>query len=602
MLGPNKTTGNFRFEIAVTDLCGHRITFAMPLLFIGDEANTRKVGQDAIAARVVAAYNAEDELARRRGPTNGVTVCYAPEDPASEGGTGLPTESLVFCAEPATAGPTDPHFTPSLCGGDVGIPQLQRLLGLKETVRVEYPNVYKASGFQGNASQLFLKLPMPHDLGFGGAQSEAKSDTLGALASPAMAIQGLSRVVGPVAAAPPTGTETVEDTLGKHVLSNKFNPADFFNGAKILGGIDLGSVLSEVDLTSAEAPRLVTRELPTAVEASFDWTTKVTQPDSDNLLVPGAGGDTILTMKGTMSAPIGNPEGAAFDATATLTHFKVNLFGFIIIWFDELKFHASRGKKPDVSVSMHPGIDAVTFGGALEFVNEIRQYIPSSGFSDPPSLTVTPSGISASYSLNLPSIGVGIFSLTNASLGAGFSLPFDAKPVEVKFNFSTRDHPFSLTVSLFGGGGFFAIGIGTDGVREIEAALEFGAGVAIDLGVASGSVEVKAGVYFHWLETSTAHTVELAGYVRLHGELSVLGIISASLTFNLQLSYLKQTGSSAVWGEATLVVEIDVLLFSGSVEVSCRREFGGSDSDPTFVDMMPAPPVWADYCAAFASE
>jgi hypothetical protein len=174
--------------------------------------------------------------------------------------------------------------------------------------------------------------------------------------------------------------------------------------------------------------------------------------------------------------------------------------------------------------------------------------------------------------------------------------------VEVKFNFSTRDHPFSLTVSLFGGGGFFAIGIGTDGVREIEAALEFGAGISIDLGVASGGVEVKAGVYFHWLESPSGHTVELAGYVRLHGELSVMGLISASLTFNLQLSYLKQPGSSSVWGEATLVVEIDVLLFSGSVEVSCRREFGGSDADPTFVDLIPTPAVWADYCTAFAAE
>jgi len=172
----------------------------------------------------------------------------------------------------------------------------------------------------------------------------------------------------------------------------------------------------------------------------------------------------------------------------------------------------------------------------------------------------------------------------------------------VKFNFSQREHPFSLTVSLFGGGGFFAIGIGTEGVREIEAALEFGAAIAIDLGVASGGVEVKAGVYFHWLQSSSGKTVELAGYVRLHGELSVLGLISASLTFNLQLSYLKQSGTSTVWGEATLTIEVEVLFFSASVSVKCRREFGGSESDPTFKDLIPAPAVWADYCAAFAAE
>ena len=52
----------------------------------------------------------------------------------------------------------------------------------------------------------------------------------------------------------------------------------------------------------------------------------------------------------------------------------------------------------------------------------------------------------------------------------------------MRFNFSERQHPFSLTVSLLGGGGFFAIGIGSAGVQEIEAALEFGAAVSIDLG------------------------------------------------------------------------------------------------------------------------
>jgi hypothetical protein len=95
-------------------------------------------------------------------------------------------------------------------------------------------------------------------------------------------------------------------------------------------------------------------------------------------------------------------------------------------------------------------------------------------------------------------------------------------------------------VSLLGGGGFFAICVGTEGVREIEAALEFGAALSINLGVASGSVEIKAGIYFHWKTKS----VELAGYVRLHGELSVLGLISASLTFNLQIAYLRTAGRS----------------------------------------------------------
>jgi hypothetical protein len=302
-------------------------------------------------------------------------------------------------------------------------------------------------------------------------------------------------------------------------------------------------------------------------------------------------------MHSVVSAPLAAPTATTFNATASIKAFKVNLFGFVTVWFEQLVFTAKTGAKPDVAVDLNPK-EPIAFGGPLEFVNTLKDIIPSNGFSDPPALTVTPSGISASYSLSIPSIAVGIFALEHLSLGAAFLLPFDSKPAEVRFNFAERQRPFSLTVSLLGGGGFFAIGVGTDGVREIEAALEFGAALSINLGVASGSVEVKAGVYFHWQTAS----VELAGYVRLHGELSVLGLISASLTFNLQLAYMKDDHHSVVWGEATLEVEIDVLFLSFSVSVSCRREFGGSDGDPKFIELIPDQAIWDEYCHAFAVE
>lgn len=96
--------------------------------------------------------------------------------------------------------------------------------------------------------------------------------------------------------------------------------------------------------------------------------------------------------------------------------------------------------------------------------------------------------------------------------------------------------------------------------------------------------------------------MELAGYVRIHGELTVLAIISVSLTFNLQIGYLKEGGKSLAYGEATLTVEIEILMFSAEVSVKCRREFAGGAADPRFIDLMPTPQLWAEYCAAFADE
>jgi hypothetical protein len=97
----------------------------------------------------------------------------------------------------------------------------------------------------------------------------------------------------------------------------------------------------------------------------------------------------------------------------------------------------------------------------------------------------------------------------------------------------------------------------------------------------------------------------LTGYLRLGGNMSVLGLISASIELNLSFTY-KDKGKA--YGKATISIEIDIFLFSFSVEVSCERQFAGSDSDPTFEELMapytdPAGQLtdpWTEYCAAYA--
>ncbi|MDX6611165.1 MAG: hypothetical protein QOD75_351 [Blastocatellia bacterium] len=586
---------NFMFQIAATDLSGNRVTFATPLLFVGVEANEH--WKPGIMAKIINDHNAEPPP-RRFALMGGASVCYAPIDPDAKGDTRFPTNELVFRTAPVSGVfVEEPQFYPEVQDAKIGIAAIRRLLQQPDaTAGVTYAKTYKNHGFTGtNQGELFLALQSEFKLEFG---NEVKSDAIGGLATPSMAILGLSRIMGPVSAQTPTGSETPEDKL-QNIINNDFQPLDFFKDAKILGGIKLTEILQHVSgLGNSSVPKLLSREIDKRMEASFDWITENVQSDSKGLFVPHYEGTTKLSMHGVVSAPLDGSTAPTFNATASLEKFRINLFGFITIWFDALRFTAQTGAKPDVAVDLHPGERMVEFGGPLEFVNELRKIIPSNGFSDPPSLTVTPSGISASYSISIPSLAVGIFALEHLSLGAGFMLPFDNRPAEVRFNFAERQRPFSLTVSLLGGGGFFAIGIGTEGVREIEAALEFGAALSINLGVASGSVEIKAGIYFHW----KTQTVELVGYVRLHGELSVLGLISASLTFNLQLGYTKENGRSVVWGEASIEVEIDILFLSFSVSVSCRREFGGSDGDPKFVELIPDQTTWNAYCGAFATE
>ncbi|MES3034465.1 MAG: hypothetical protein V4813_10775 [Gemmatimonadota bacterium] len=595
---PKTAAGDFPFEIRGTDRDGSQSTFAMPLLFISELANAQ------VAPAVNAAYRNADPV-RRTAQLQGASVAFAPVDPSAKGDTRLPTQQLTLTAGQTPLSPTLVNVYPEVAQARVGIRAVQRLLGRTDAmVTVEYHPTYGAQGFgASNKGEVFLKLTAPWALKFGDDTNSARTDNLGALASPAMAIEGLSRVMGPAS--------DLANIVGPGGGTPQFNPASFFKDAVILGGIPLASLLDVVaGIAGDSVPKLLSRSLPASatlperVEARFSWSTQITKSDPLHLFVPRADGSnaTTFVMNGVMSAPIADPDAATFEADAKLDNFKVNLFGFIILWFVQLRFDVKRGQKPDVAVDLHPD-EGVTFGGPLEFVNALKDVIPGSGFSDPPSLSVTPSGITASYSLNVPSLQVGIFALSNLSIGAGFSLPFDSRPVHVTFNFSTRERPFSLTVSLLGGGGFFAIGIGAEGVREIEAAVEFGAAIAIDLGVASGGVEIKAGVYFHWITAAGGDgLVELTGYVRLHGELSILGLISASLTFNLQLSYLKEGGRSTVWGQATLTISIDILFFSADVSVKCRREFAGSASDPTFLQLVPTAAAWQTYCLAYGED
>jgi hypothetical protein len=222
-----------------------------------------------------------------------------------------------------------------------------------------------------------------------------------------------------------------------------------------------------------------------------------------------------------------------------------------------------------------------------------------------------PHGIDAGFSMSLPNLAVGMFSLTNLSLGAGFTVPFIGQPLSVRFNFCTREQPFNLTVTLFGGGGFFGITLDPHGIQILEASFEFGASIAIDFGVASGGVHVMAGIYFRMEKDACS----LTGYFRLGGEVSVLCIISASLELYLELKYEFDTGKCS--GKAQLTIEVSVFMFSISVTVTCERKFSGSNGDPTFRDVMGSQPAlaladelntiddlttyaWREYIEAFA--
>jgi hypothetical protein len=314
--------------------------------------------------------------------------------------------------------------------------------------------------------------------------------------------------------------------------------------------------------------------------------------------------DTVLKVVGEVRAHDVAGKPAGLDLTATLNDFNINLVGnsgdfyFFQLVFDHLSFATLAGQKPSVDV----GFKTLNFKGPIRFLESLKSLIPLKGFSDPPAISITSRGIEANLQIALPALSVGVFTLENINLGASLEIPFIGEPMTVGFHFATKDNPFHLTVSLLGGGGYFGLDLSLQGVILVEAALEFGAEASVNFVVASGTILVMGGVYFAYMPAGTPPGVNLTGYVRMAGSLSVLGLITTSVEMRMDLSY--HSADKSAHGEASISVEVSVLFFSESVDIHCEKTFSSCNADPIFADQMgPGTPggPWATYIAAFAA-
>ena len=163
--------------------------------------------------------------------------------------------------------------------------------------------------------------------------------------------------------------------------------------------------------------------LPEAVNARFEW-----RPSSSrtrcSFPIPTVRSCSQSRRRTRRGAP-GEP---AFTVTASLDNFTLNLVA-LKLGFDRVQFRVRDGKKPEIDVALRDG--GITFKEPLAFIETLSELFPMDGFADPPSVDVTPEGISAGFSVGLPNLAIGVFSLENLSLGAGFALPFVGTPMSV---------------------------------------------------------------------------------------------------------------------------------------------------------------------------
>jgi hypothetical protein len=116
------------------------------------------------------------------------------------------------------------------------------------------------------------------------------------------------------------------------------------------------------------------------------------------------------------------------------------------------------------------------------------------------------------------------------------------------------------------------------GLKSVEISLWFGGSIAINLGVASGGVHIMAGID---LTIGSDGAVTAAAFIQVGGALCVLGLITISLEFDLSLTYYSQYYSQnqlmtdVLVGQCTLTVQIDIAVFSKSVDLTVERVITG---------------------------
>jgi len=572
----------FPFHCIGTDVNGDTVDFTVPLMFVSRTDQSSKLVLDT--------YNNSSPSGHpewRDALVSGKKVTFA--ERTDNENTRLVAEKLNFIVDPGSK-------APKLLHADVRIPQVQELAGNDAITTIHMLPSFVASGFDAGAEVFaeVVKLTPAFD-----PQAAVSADTFavefqarnaGGLATPNLAVSVLSRAHGPLSGA-------VADAKAGH-----FDAAAFFGTgfAHLFGTFDLAGLVAGGNLDK-NAPKLTTTTTDggKTVETAIDWSPGLKPANAAGVAKFTPHG--TLTVHGTIRKHL-DPAAAAEPPTVSfhgkLTDFEVSILESITVNFTAFSFTAANGQKPSVDVQL--AAVPMSFEGDLEFVNDLRNAIPPGVFGDGPSLDLiaNPPGIRAGFAIALPPLEVGVFALKDVALGAALTLPFvDGKPV-VDFNISRRDHPFLVAVAIFGGGGFFHLQVDTAGIKELEASIEFGATASIDIGVASGGVHVMAGIYFSLQRRDPGTEMEatLSGYLRMGGSLSVLGLVTISVEFNLTFAY---AAKSKAYGRATLTVQVEVAFISKSVELTVERAFGG-EGDPKFREAFSLPATWSEYALAFA--
>jgi hypothetical protein len=418
------------------------------------------------------------------------------------------------------------------------------------------------------------------------------ADRSGGLVSPKFTANGISRELGPV----PTAV------LNPHDLATAFKTV--FADATLFG-FPLASLVATAVTPKPGPPTILQQQVNGSTTVVFNWTGIKLQPHGP--FRPRTQGSSPQLDLDVVSRPPTLAEMERLEgpkATCTLSDFMLALppgSPLLTLSFAHVKFT----QRPDVPMKLELDTPDIQFIGELKLLQELQTKVMALLGNSGPNVRVSASEIIVSYQLRIPDAPAGMFVMRNIAVRTEVHVPFAADPVRVIVGFASREQPFGLTVSGFGGGGYVALEIAGDTVSKLELSLEFGAMVALNFVIAKAEVHALGGVRF--VSGATSGSL-LEAYIRIGGSVQLLGLVTISVELRVTLRY-SSSPRPKLAGEASLVIELDLTLFSQTVTVSSGTyELIGGDGPFPLVDSAPAPEayeaaqreVWDNYWRAFA--
>ena len=263
------------------------------------------------------------------------------------------------------------------------------------------------------------------------------------------------------------------------------------------------------------------------------------------------------------------------------------------LMFGGLTFTEGNGRPPTFDVA---SID-FSFEGSLRLIKDLQEKASALLGGTLPQVELRDDGVTATFALRVPDASSGAFVMRNIVVHLRVHIPFRGGSPEVRVAFASREAPFQLSIAPFGGGGYAAVALRGSELTELDISLEFGAMISVDFKIVKAEIHALGGVR----SALIGNDVVIAGFLRLGGSISLFGLVSVSIEMRIELVY--DGARNHLAGRATLVLEIDLTIYSDKVELDSGLWIlagGSSPPPPPDLGSKVAQDGWTGYQGAYA--